>query len=243
MDITEFMKKPEHAKGKAPKGNLDNPYLTARRTWNEQVGSLVSAKQTWQVIGILSMLLALAAIGGVIYIGSQSKFIPYVVEVDKFGQSRAQGAVEAASIADARVMRALVADFIQDARMVTPDMALQKRAVLWLYAHLASGDPARAKMDDWLNGSAESNPFKRAEKELVSVDIRSTIAQTETTWQVEWTETTRDRKGALQGSPAVWRALVTVRLAEVNNQTTDEQLRANPLGLYVQDFSWSRVQQ
>src|SRR5574338_1111009 len=62
-------------------GEAENPYLAARRTWNDHVGSVISQRQTWQVIGILSLLIALAGVGGVIHIGSQSKFIPYVVEV------------------------------------------------------------------------------------------------------------------------------------------------------------------
>ncbi len=57
-------------------GEAENPYLAARRTWNDHVGGVVSQRQTWQVIGILSLLIALAGVGGVIHIGSQSKFIP-----------------------------------------------------------------------------------------------------------------------------------------------------------------------
>lgn len=74
-------------------GEAENPYLAARRTWNDHVGGVVSQRQTWQVIGILSLLIALAGVGGVIHIGSQSKFIPYVVEVDKLGQTVAAGPV------------------------------------------------------------------------------------------------------------------------------------------------------
>src|SRR5689334_17908495 len=57
----------------------ENPYLAARRTWNEHVGGIVSSLQTWQTIGILALLVALAAVGGMIRIGSQSKFVPYIV--------------------------------------------------------------------------------------------------------------------------------------------------------------------
>jgi len=231
MSFSLLKKQSNTKKKQAEKSALDNPYLNARRTWNEQVGSLVSTKQTWQLIGILSMLLGLAAIGGVIHIGSQSKFIPYVVEVDKFGQTRAQGAVQATTVADPRVIHALVADFVQDARMVTPDANLQAKAIYRLYARLLSGSPALAKMNELMN-SETANPFKRAEKELVSVEIRTAIPQTDKTWQVEWTESTRDRAGA---------QLVTVTTQDITPQTTDEQLRNNPLGLYVQDFSWSRV--
>src|SRR5574337_879215 len=111
------------------KDSVDNPYLAARRTWNDHVGSVVSSRQTWQVIGILSLLIALASVGGVIHIGSQSKYIPYVIEVDKLGQTIAVGPVQAAGRADQRVVHASVSEFVSDARYVTPDVALQRKAV------------------------------------------------------------------------------------------------------------------
>lgn len=220
---------------------LENPYLSARRTWNEHVGSVVSSRQTWQVVGILSLLIALAGVGGVIHIGSQSKFIPYVVQVDKMGQTIAAGPVTAADKADARIVHATVADFIASARMVTPDVALQRKAVFKVYSVLSPNDPATAKMNEWLNGNADASPFKRAAKEMVNIEITSVIPQSPDTWQVDWTETTRDRQGALKGQPVPMRALVTVYTAEPTSQTTDEQLRNNPMGIYVRDYSWSRL--
>lgn len=219
-----------------------NPYLTARRSWNEHVGSVVSSRQTWQVVGILSLLIALAAVGGVIHIGSQSKFIPYVVEVDKLGQSQAAGVVTSSSAADPRVIRATVSKFIEDARLVSPDVALQRKAVFSVYSHLSPNDPATIKMNEWLNGNADASPFKRAANEMVTTDITTVLPQTPTTWQVDWIETTRDRNGVVKGQPATWRALITVYNAETSTQTTEEQMRDNPLGIFVRDFSWSRLQ-
>ena len=220
---------------------LENPYLSARRTWNEHVGSVVSSRQTWQVVGILSLLIALAGVGGVIHIGSQSKFIPYVVQVDKMGQTIAAGPVTAADKADPRIVHATVADVITSARMVTPDVALQRKAVFKVYSVLSPNDPATAKTNEWLNGNADASPFKRAAKEMVNIEITSVIPQSPDTWQVDWTETTRDRQGALKGQPVPMRALVTVYTAEPTSQTTDEQLRNNPMGIYVRDYSWSRL--
>lgn len=219
----------------------ENPYLAARRTWNDHVGSVISQRQTWQVIGILSLLIALAGVGGVIHIGSQSKFIPYVVEVDKLGQTVAAGPVTAAAKADPRVVHASVAEFIGDARIVTPDVALQRKAVFRVYAKLSPNDPATAKMNEWLNGHPEASPFKRAEKEMVSVEIKTVLPQSPDTWQVDWVETSRDRQGTVKGPPVTMRALVTVYTADVSSQTTDEQLRNNPMSVFVRDFSWSRI--
>lgn len=227
---------------RATTGTEPNPYLTARRSWNDHVGGIVSSRQTWQVIGILSLLVALASVGGMIHIGSQSKFIPYVVEVDKSGQTVAIGPLQAASRADPRVIHASIAEFITDARTVTPDVALQRHAVFRVYAKLAPNDPATQKMNEWLNGSSGSNPFQRAETQMVDVEIKTVIPQTPDTWQVEWIETTRDRQGIPQAKPAIWRALVTVYLAEITPHVTDEELRKNPLSLYVRDYSWARVQ-
>ena len=97
-------------------------------------------------------------------------------------------------------------------------------------------------MNEWLNGSADSNPFKRAGKEMVSIEMKTVIPQTPDTWQVEWTENTRDRNGILKTQPVIWRALITTYIAESSPQITDEQLRNNPLSIYVRDFSWARVQ-
>lgn len=240
LDAVETQQTP---KQKQPKNvDTENPYLTARRTWNEHVGSVVSSRQTWQVVGILSLMIALAGVGGVIQIGSQSKFIPYVVQVDKLGAAQAAGPVTSSDRADPRVLGAAVSEFIENSRLVSPDIALQRKAIFSVYAHLAPNDPATTKMNEWLNGNADASPFKRAAKEMVSVDITSVLPQTPTTWQVDWTESTRDRKGVLQDQPKQMRALITVYTADTTTQTTEEQMRNNPLGIYVRDFSWSRLQ-
>lgn len=229
-----------HSRGEGKK-KTDHPYLTARRTWNEHVGSVVSSRQTWQVIGLLSLLIALTCVGGMIHVGTQSKFIPYIIEVDKFGQTIASGPATVAAKADPRILHATVADFVRCARLVTPDVALQRQAVFRVYSLLSPNDAATLKMNEWLNGTDESSPFKRAEKEIVSVEITSVLPQSPDTWQVEWGETTHDRQGTLKGPPVTLRALITVYTAEPTSQTTDEQLRHNPLGIYVRDFSWSRL--
>jgi type IV secretion system protein TrbF len=223
-----------------PPAGHENPYLAARRTWNEHVGVVVSSRQTWQVVGILSLLIALAGVGGIIQVGSESKFVPYVVEVDKLGQAAAVAEAQRAAPADARVVHASVASFVSDARLVSPDVALQRKAVFRVYSMLAPNDPATAKMNEWLNGSEDSSPFKRAAKETVSIEILSVLPQTPDTWQVDWMETVRDRQGVAKGLPYRMRALVTVFVVHSTPQTTEEQIRNNPLGIHVRDYAWSR---
>lgn len=75
----EDRRKGGYIEGGRREGEHCNPYLAARRTWNDHVRGVVAARQMWQVFGILCLLIVLAAVG-LIHIGSQSQFIPYVVE-------------------------------------------------------------------------------------------------------------------------------------------------------------------
>ncbi|MFA5921780.1 MAG: conjugal transfer protein TrbF [Methylococcaceae bacterium] len=218
----------------------ENPYLAARRSWNDHVGAVMTSRQTWQVMGILCLMIALASVGGIIHIGSQSKFIPYIIEVDKLGQALAVSPAQLIATPDQRVVHSAVASFINDARIVTPDIALQRKAVFRVYSMLSANDPATAKANEWFNSTEESSPFTRATKETVSIEINSVIPQTPDTWQVDWIEIVNDRQGIMQGEPFRMRALVTVYTIPSTPQTTEEQVRMNPLGIYVRDFSWSK---
>ena len=50
-----------------------NPYLNARRQWNEHVGGIAASRRLWQTMAILSMLIVLAAVGGVDGSGRQRR--------------------------------------------------------------------------------------------------------------------------------------------------------------------------
>lgn len=216
-----------------------NPYLNAQRTWNSHVGSLVASRLIWQLTAIVALLLVLASVGGIIYIGSQSKFVPYVVEVDKLGESAPVTPADLAAKVDPRVVRAALSEFIVNTRSVTADIALQRKAIVQVYSMLPAGGVAAKKMDEHLNGNPEANPFKRAASELVNVDIVSAIPQSKDTWQIDWSESVRSRKGELLAKPSRMRALITVRVG-ADGTRNEEQFRANPLGIYITDFSWAK---
>jgi len=217
-----------------------NPYLNARKHWNEHTQGLMNATRMWQMVALVSLMITLTAVGGAIHIGSQSKFVPYVIEVDKLGQTMAVAPAQRATPIDQRVVHASLASFMSNARLVTPDIALQRKAVFAVYAMMNADDPAAAKMTTWLNGNEESNPFRRAAKETVETEIVSVIPQSPDTWQIEWNEKVFDRQGAPISPPYRMRALATVSIISPTDNTSEEKIRQNPLGVFVKDFSWSK---
>ena len=217
-----------------------NPYLNARRTWNGHVSGVMSAIQVWQVVGLISLLIALASVGGMIHIGSQSKFIPLVFQQDLSGNT--VSVTKADKIPEAKVddYRTAALQFIEHIRLVTPDSEVQRKAVLQAYAYLNASDPATLKANEYLNGSKEANPFNRALNETVSTDIRSVLQLSKDSWQVDWAETVRHHDGSIKEQPFMMRAIVTLYQNEPTNQTTNIEALRNPHFLFVRDFSWSK---
>jgi type IV secretion system protein VirB5 len=154
---------------------LGNPYLSARKHWNEHTQGLLNSTRLWQTVALISLLITLAAVGGAVHVAGQSKFVPYVIEVDKLGQNLAVAPAQIAAPVDMRVVHASLAAFMSNARLVTPDIALQRKAIFSVYAMMNSDDPAAAKMTAWLNSNEESNPFHRAAKETVETEIVSVM--------------------------------------------------------------------
>ncbi|MBE7157355.1 MAG: conjugal transfer protein TrbF [Rhodospirillales bacterium] len=218
-----------------------SPYFNARRSWNDHVGRVVTATKVWQAVGIGSLVVTGIAVVGLVSVAKQSRFVPYIVEVDKLGQVaavRQASAIDPASLTS--VTKAELASFITRARLVTPDQQLQATAIREVYALLANSDPATAKMNEWFNGTRENNPFARAEKVLVSTSINSVIPQSADSWQVDWTETVVSRDGHPE-SVANMRALITTYLVPATAATTEAEIQRNPIGLYVKDFNWSKI--
>ena len=50
-----------------------NPYLNARREWDERYGGLISRARNWQLMAAGSLAVAVVAVVGIAFVGSQSK--------------------------------------------------------------------------------------------------------------------------------------------------------------------------
>ena len=75
-------------KGRVPteqakeKVTVHNPYLAARKEWDERYGDLISRARNWRVAFFVAAAIAFLAVGGMIVIAKQARIVPYVVAVD-----------------------------------------------------------------------------------------------------------------------------------------------------------------
>ena len=62
-----------------------NVYLEAWREWDDRYADLVQGKRNWQIVTAAFSLLSLILAVGIVWLITRSRYIPYVVEVDKLG--------------------------------------------------------------------------------------------------------------------------------------------------------------
>lgn len=211
-----------------------NPYLDGRREWNERYGSYIKQAYVWRIIAFMTTLVSLIAVAGVVYIGSQTKFVPYIVEVDKLGKSVAGGPAYKASPVDPKVIKHGLAEFVTNFRTVYPDPDIQKDYVFKSYRYLSSNFPAYMTVSKYYK---EHSPFERAEKERVTVTIKSVLQMSKNTWQIDWTEEVMNDQG-IAVAKSDYRGLATV---EIIPPKTESEILKNPVGLFIKDFTWSKL--
>jgi type IV secretion system protein VirB5 len=211
-----------------------NPYLAARKEWDERYGHMMARERSWRVMALLCGLTTLVAIGGMIRQSARSHVVPFVVAMDSLGRTVAAGPAEQAASTDDRLKRATLLSWVEDLRTVTTDGIAQRKAIDRVYSHIAGGSEAQAFTTEFYRNDP---PQKRAQSETVSVEVRSVLPTSDRTLEVEWMETTRDLYGAVK-SQDHWKASFTIAI----NPPTEERIaRINPLGIYVTNASWGKV--
>ncbi len=204
----------------------DNPYIAARQEWTERYGSYVKAASAWRIVGVTSLALALVSTSYALYQSTQVRLVPYIVEVDKLGSAVNAGFPAQIEYADPRVVRAVLADFVTNFRSV------QKQYIDRVYAMLRTTDPATEKVNGWFRSAS---PFEKAKTATVSVEVNNVVPLSTQSFQIDWTEYERDRKGK-EVATRRFRGVATVVLIPPQDEAV---IRLNPIGLYLKDFDWT----
>ena len=218
-----------------------NPYVEARREWDERYADLVLGKRNWQITAGGLLLLSLTLAAGVVWQSTRSRFIPYVVEVDKLGYGLTVPKPLIPSTDPAlvdRMERYEVASFIRNSRSVSSDPSAEQHMLNDMLAHVKGA--ADKYLDEYFHSdNFAHNPFKEAEHQTVSVQIDSILELSAHSFQVRWTEQVRDRTGAALDAPTHWEAALETQVAPPGS---DDAIVNNPLGFYVTQISWAEQQ-
>ncbi|TRO95488.1 conjugal transfer protein TrbF [Glycocaulis profundi] len=206
------------------------PYQKAAQLWDERIGSARLQAHNWRLVAFSCLAMTMGLAAGNVWQSTQSRVAPYVVEVDRLGEARAVApAIQNYRPTDGQVAWHL-SRFIGEVRSISTDPVIVRRN--WLNAYEFTTDRAGQFLND--HARAE-NPFAQIGQRSVSVQVTSVVRASDNSFQVMWTESTYER-GTLARTER-WRAILTI---VTRPPRTADQLRRNPLGLFIDAIDWTR---
>jgi type IV secretory pathway TrbF-like protein len=219
---------------------VETRHMRARQEWDLRQGEALVRARNWRFFALVSLFGMLLSIGGIIYLGTKPKSVPYVIEIDQLGDATFRGelGVEAASFrpTDKHVQYQL-RHFVQAVRSVSSDAHVTEQ--LWREAMSMCTGRCGHMLNSYVNDSG-GNPMKRMAKENVTVDVVAAVPLSGgDAWQIDWREKNWDSTGRLERE-ALWRGILHV---QIRPPASLDDMRQNPMGLFVDELSWDEVTQ
>ncbi len=224
---TPFKRAPDRYGSSGP---VETPYLRASREWDNRLGSAVIQAKNWRMATFASLAIAALATGGLIWEANNTRIATYVVPVDKYARP---GRIELAGKAydpSTAEIGYFLADWVRRTRSKSFDPVVIRDN--WTGAYKLVAGPAIGQLNEY---AKVNDPFANAGTQAVNVDIVSVLQRSPHTYQVEWRETKYD--AGVSSPPENWTGLFTTKVTPPKNEA---ELRANPLGVFITNFQWSR---
>lgn len=215
---------------------VDTPFKRAAQEWDKRMGNaLVQAKNWRMAVFITYLAIVLPLIFGCIYLGSLPKIEPHVIDVLPDGSAIYRGPVGKSwerYTPPKQTIKFQLHRFLSDTRSISSDLAVVKKN--WFDAYNLLTPKAATTLSTYAN---DNSPFERAKTQRVSIEVTATVATSADSWQVDWTEIIWGPKGNVIDTE-YWRASLRVAMIKPNS---DADLIKNPLGIYIDEFHWSRI--
>jgi type IV secretory pathway TrbF-like protein len=221
-----------------PERLVETPHVKARREWDARLGTTVVQARSWRINSMVLASLLGASLVGNVYLGSQPKVVPHIIEVDALGEATYRGPAGVAGASytpNEPLIRYQLRHFIELTRTVSSDNVLLRKN--WLDAYKMLTPSGNTLMTAWV---VDNDPFKRAQRETTAVEILSAVPLSAESWQIDWKESSWDKSGQVLAKPTIWRAMLKIAMQTPKSR---QMMMDNPLGLFVEEFHWDRIQQ
>jgi len=205
------------------------PYQRAGQVWDDRMGLAVGHARNWRRLAVANLVLAGFLAAGWWVQADRAVVKPFVVEVSDWGETQRITAIGGRyEPTEAQIGHAL-AGWVRDVRSKSTDPIVIRQN--WLRAYDLMTPKAAGFLNAW---AQDHDPFADVGREAVNVEILNVVRRSERTFDLQWRET-RFVSGQAAGA-ARWRALITTA---IRPPRTEAELMKNPLGLKIEDVSWT----
>ena len=208
------------------------PFQKAAQVWDDRVGAATAQAANWRYAAFGSMLLTVITLGAYIHERADTHVATYVVPIDSYGRP---GRIELAGRIyqpTAAETGYFIADWVRWVRARSPvDPVVNTDNLRRAYNFVA--DSASGQMADL--GAAAMQAMKKDAGSAVTVEVKTVIQRSPTSYEVHWTETAFRQDAHAQTTH--WTGLFSTKIQPPKDEA---QLRANPLGLLITDLHISQ---
>ncbi len=208
----------------------ETPYQRAAQVWDDRIGSARVQARNWRLAFFSTLALSSGLTAGIIWQGARGTIVPWVVEVDKFGEAQAVAPADAGYNPTDPQIAFHLARFIEQVRSIPADPIIVREN--WLRAYDFTSDKGALALNDYARAN---DPFAKIGKEQVAVDVASVIRASTNSFRVAWIE--RHYQDDSLAETTRWSAILTIA---VQTPRTPDALRKNPLGLFINAINWSK---
>ena len=215
-----------------------NKFIMARTEFSNAFGDLARGKRNWQLVAFGLVIVLLIVTAANLRLVMSSRVVPYVVQVDRFGQIVNVGRAETMTRPDQRLISSQLAQFIRSVRSVLPSAAAAAQAEMLRRAYAFATPEAAGFLNEYFSAS-HNDPRVLGAKLARQVEVTAVLpVPNSSVWRLRWTETERWLQGGDTMRRTAWEGYVTVKLAAPSNAETVQE---NPLGIYVTSISWTQL--
>ena len=214
-------------------------YLAARQEWLERYGSYIKQARNWRITALSAIGIAALFGAGIVYEADRVHVVPYVVQVDKLGQSvELAQAVKAGAFAQP-VVTHLLSRFVWLAFTRSPDVHVQKHFIDESYSYIDAKE--KSPLDAFYSRhnpySAYSNDTQGSTVTIQTAEPMGAITSKGGAYLIDFLVKKYGPHGNLDGAQP-WQA--TISYATVPPSNNPEVLKGNPFGIYITHFAFSK---
>jgi type IV secretion system protein TrbF len=209
------------------------PYEKARAVWDGRMGGAINQIKTWRIMTFLLFVLLGISVVGNIYLGQKEKIIPYVVQVAQNGEAITLN--PGVGLTDQALQRSVsffLSRFVMLAREIPADAVLIRENMHKLFQLVST--QGKALLAEKFKEKSPSDEFIEKNRAL---KIASVLEVSKGVYHVDWFEAEYDKNGQ---KLAEYPMRGTFKIAMLEPKT-DAQMRENPLGIFVDFFSWTKL--
>jgi len=214
-------------------------YLAGRREWLERYGDYIAQAKNWRTLAFVSAGIAALFGAGMVYEADRVHVVPYVVEVNRLGESVHLAQAVQAGALEQPIVRHVLTHWLRLVRERVPNKWAEQQFYDDSYKYVVG------QARDQLNGYFQRhNPYndyvnKKGGRTVTIVSALPVGKQTATggTFQIQWRETQYDGQNGNIDGKTQWEGTVSYTILPPSKNP--RTLESNPFGIYITSFNWN----